>query len=58
MDGTELETPDPTTGRGPRVGSLVELVLAACDESEDVWEIGDRVDALVADDRLALSSLV
>ena len=58
MDATELETPDLTAEPGPLVGSLVELVLAACDESEDVWAIGDRVDALIAEDRVALHSLV
>jgi len=34
--------------RGLLAGALVELVLHASDESEDVWEIGDRVDALIA----------
>lgn len=37
-----------------RTGSLVELILAAADTSEDQWEIGDRLDDWIEMDRSAL----
>jgi len=38
--------------------SLVEVVLAACEWSEDPLEIGDLVDSLVAADGIRVVSLL
>ena len=52
MDAVEIEAPELASADEAGTGSLVELIVAACDESEDLWEIGDRVDALVESGRL------
>jgi hypothetical protein len=50
MHRGEIETMDRRregTGGERLTSGLVELILAASDESEDLWEIGDRLDAMV-----------
>jgi hypothetical protein len=60
MHGREIETADRRregTGGERLTGNLVELILAASDESEDLWEIGDRLDAMLRSDGVSASSV-
>lgn len=56
MDGIELETPGLLEGDDRFGGSLVELIVAASDTSEDQWEIADRIDELVDGGRAQLDT--
>lgn len=60
MDWRKSETADRRhegTGGERLTGSLVELILAASDESEDLWEIGDRLDAMLRSGGASVSSV-
>ena len=54
MDQFELETARLLEGDGPIVGSLVELIVAASDTSDDAWEIGDCLDEALRSDRVSV----
>jgi len=58
MEHHAVGATDPDIDGEPLAGSLVELILAVSDETEDLWEIGDRIDRLVGSGRACLSGLV
>jgi len=55
MDRSQLESTHPASSRRPltdTVEAMVEMILTATDDTDDLWEVGDRLDSWVAEHQL------